>query len=207
MAVKIIENYISDEDCRSYIEFLDRHSYQSHRPGIVNALGYESSLAASKVDGKTGVIPGKSDPANLELGELFTRVKLSAQEYFDRELDLCQSNYQHLTTGGSNPLHADATKLDGSPIQEDGSPEELEWSGLLYLNNYETDFTGGELYFPGFDFTYLPKAGDLVLFKGDVEHRHEVYEVSSGNRKNIVFFWAKKGNVSDINFFGVSYNN
>lgn len=207
MAVKIIENYISDEDCRSYIEFLDRHSYQSHRHGIINALGYPSSLAASRVSGNTGVIEGNSDTSNFSLGALYERIKVTAEEVFGQQLDLCQSNYQHLTAGASNPLHADATKLDGSPIQEDGSPEELEWSGLLYLNDYGKDFEGGIISFPEFNLDYFPQAGDLVLFKGDVQHRHGVSEVLSGNRKNIVFFWARKGNVSDTNFFGVNYKN
>lgn len=207
MAVTIIENYVSKEECDSYMRFLDAHSYQSHRPGIINALGYPSSLAASKIDGTTGVIEGNQDSVNLELGSLFDKIKLSAQEVFNCELDLCQANYQHLVAGASNPLHADSTKLDGSPIQEDGSPEELEWSGLLYLNDYGVDFEGGEINFPQFDLNYYPKGGDLVLFRGDVEHRHQVFEVISGDRKNIVFFWANRGNVSDTNFFGVEYKN
>lgn len=207
MAVKIIENYISREDCDRYSEFFDAHSYESSREFFRNALGYPSSLIASKTSAKTGVIHDNNEPVNFELGALYDDVKKKAEEFFGVKIDLCQSNYQLLLPGASNPLHADSTKLDGSPIQEDGTPEELEWSGLLYLNTHGEDFEGGMISWPEFDIDYLPKAGDLVLFKGDVEHRHGVSEVTSGERRNIVFFWANKGNVSDENFFDVNYVN
>lgn len=207
MAVKIIENYISREDCDRYSAFFDEHSYQSPRENFINALGYESSLVASKIGADIGVLPGNTDPINKELGALFDDIKKHAAEYAGQEVDLCQSNYQLLLPGASNPLHADAMKLDGTPIQPDGMADELEWSGLLYLNTHGEDFEGGLIDWPEFGIVYEPKAGDLVIFKGDVEHRHGVSEVISGERRNIVFFWARKGNVSGLNFFDVDYVN
>lgn len=206
MTVLVKERYISEEDCKKYIEFLDLHSYPGQGK-IVNALGYESSLAASKINEETGVIPGDPNPINKDLGALFEQTKKYAEEVFGCELDLCQANYQNLLTGAFNPLHADATRLDGTPIHDNEIPQELEWSGLIYLNTQGEDFEGGDIYFPEFDLSYSPKAGDLLLFKGDVEHRHGVHEVTAGNRKNIVLFWANKGNVSGFNFFDVDYNN
>lgn len=205
MAVKIIENYITREECESYSKFLDSHSYQSPREFIINALGYPSSLVASTTNAETGALHGDGSEVNKKLGQLFVDIKIMGEEFFGVEIDLCQASYQLLLPGAFNGLHADATKLDGTPIQDDGTPDELEWSGLLYLNNYGEDFTGGVLSFPEFDIEYKPKAGDVVLFKGDVEHRHSVSEVLSGKRKNIVFFWANRGNVSDGNFFDVDY--
>lgn len=207
MAVKIVENYISRQDCDRYSEFFDAHSYESSREFFRNALGYPTSKTASLTNAETGVIHGNQEPVNLELGALYDRIKKDAEDFFGVEIDLCQSNYQLLLPGASNPMHADSTKLDGTPIQPDGTPEELEWSGLLYLNDYNVDFEGGTIEWPEFDILYYPKAGDLVLFRGDVEHRHGVSEVISGERRNIVFFWANKGNVSDDNFFDVNYDN
>jgi predicted 2-oxoglutarate/Fe(II)-dependent dioxygenase YbiX len=107
-----------------------------------------------------------------------------------------------MNEGAFNPLHSDTTNLDGTPLQPDGTPEELEWSGLLYLNNNGEDFEGGTIYFPKQDVEILPKAGDLVLFPGDVHHVHEVPEVTKGKRKNLVFFYGREGVVgSDKNFF------
>lgn len=207
MAVKIIENYVSREDCDRYSKFFDSHSYESPKAFMRNALGYPTSKEASSVDGTTGVLFDNQEPVNFELGSLYSRIKNTAEEFFGVKIDLCQSNYQLLLPGADNPLHADATKLDGSPIQPDGTPEELEWSGLLYLNTHGEDFEGGVISFPEFELDYYPKAGDLVLFKGDVEHRHGVSTVISGERRNIVFFWANEGNVSEDNFFDVKYVN
>jgi len=40
-----------------------------------------------------------------------------------------------------------------------------------------------------------------VFFRGDVQHPHQVLRVKSGNRKNIVLFFAKDGNTSDRKLF------
>lgn len=48
----------------------------------------------------------------------------------------------------------------------------------------------------------FPKVGDLVLFPGDVHHVHEVPKVTRGQRKNLVFFYGREGNVgTERNFF------
>lgn len=205
MAVKVIEGYITPNDCARYIEYFDSKAGPG-QPNMRNALGYASSLAASQVNGKTGVYPGETDEINFELGDLYDRIKKEMVQHVGIPIDLCQSSYQVMLEGAYNNLHADAVKLDGTPIQPDGTPDELEFSGLLYLNNYGEDFEGGEVEWPAFDMLYKPKAGDLVLFLGDVEHRHEVKKVLSGERKNIVFFWAREGNVSDGDFFNVEYD-
>lgn len=201
MSVSITKNYISEAAAERFCKFLDSHSRTTQRPEIINALGYSDSLEASTVDETTGVILGNKEDTNFELGRLFREIKEKAQGIFHLELDLCQSNYQLMLPGGSNPMHADSVNLDGSPIQPDGTPEEIEWSGLLYLNSYGKDFTGGEIVFPEFGLNLKPELGDLVLFKGDITHRHGVNTVESGERKNIVFFWAKRGNVSSGRMF------
>ena len=197
MAVLIKERYVSEEDCLKFRSFLDPHVQETPRVGIAGALGYPHSLAASTVSKEKGVVFGIDDPVNFQLGALYEQIKKDAEEFFNQELDLCQSNYQLMTKGGKNPLHADSINLDGTPIQPDGKPEEIEWSGLLYLSNHGEEFEGGILTFPNFDLKYLPRMGDLVLFKGDIEHQHDVSEVLGGERRNIVFFWARRGNVSD----------
>lgn len=201
MSVLIVKNYVSKADADRYSAFFDNHSRTTQRPEIINALGYSDSLEASTIDKTTGVILGNNEEINFELGGLFTRIKKRAEKFFHVELDLCQSNYQLMLPGGSNPLHADSINLDGTPIQPDGTPEEIEWSGLLYLNTHGEDFTGGEITFPEFELTIKPKVGDLVLFRGDIPHRHGVSVIESGERRNIVFFWAKKGNVSSGRMF------
>jgi hypothetical protein len=206
MAVRIIKSYISKEKSAQFYDYLDSYSLVSSNPNILNALGYPTSAIASQTDETTGALHGIDHPTNKELGRLFVDIKGTAEDFFETEIDLCQANYQVLLPGAENLLHADAMHLDGSPIQADGPEEEIKWSGLLYLNTYGVDFLGGKLSFPGFDIEYCPVAGDLVLFQGDVEHRHAVSKVISGHRKNIVFFWSDRGNISEENFFSAGYS-
>jgi hypothetical protein len=206
MAVKIINGYISEEKAAEFYSYLDGYSLVSRNPNILNALGYPTSAIASQTNEETGVLHGVDHPTNKELGKLFVDIRQTAENFFGTEIDLCQANYQVLLPGAENPIHADAMHLDGSPIQADGPEEEIKWSGLLYLNTHGIDFLGGNLSFPGFNIEYCPVAGDLVLFQGDVEHRHAVSKILSGHRKNIVFFWSDKGNVSEENFFSVGYS-
>ena len=59
-------------------------------------------------------------------------------------------------------------------------------SGLIYLNE---DFEGGELEFPLLNFTYKPKAGDLVLFPSNYIYAHAAKPVTSGTRYCVVTFF------------------
>lgn len=57
------------------------------------------------------------------------------------------------------------------------------WSGhcttLVYLNS---DFEGGELYFPELDFDIKPEPGMLVMFPGNLHYVHGIAKVSKGTR-------------------------
>jgi predicted 2-oxoglutarate/Fe(II)-dependent dioxygenase YbiX len=206
MPVIVTKNFISEADCKRYAAFLDEHTSVGRFDEILTALGYESSMQASTVSKETGVLFGNESPVNKELGAVFDEAKSTARQNFNMELDLCNANYAVMLPGGSIPLHSDTTKLDGSPLQKDGSPEEIERSGILYLNTQGVDFEGGTLFFPELEIEYTPEAGDLVIFESDLKHRHDVAEVLSGRRETIVFFWGRKGNISDRNFMDVDYN-
>jgi predicted 2-oxoglutarate/Fe(II)-dependent dioxygenase YbiX len=201
MAIFIKENFITWEQCIEIRDFLDPRVKETPLFGILGALGFPTSAEAASVNEESGLLRGVEDPANYRIGALYTKIKKEAEQHLNQELDLCQSNYQLMTKGSRNPLHADNFTLKGKSRQKDGSPEESEWSGLLYLSTHGEEFHGGTLFFPEFEYSYTPKAGDLVIFKGDVEHRHEVLEVTSGERRNITFFWGRKGNISDRSFY------
>jgi hypothetical protein len=204
----VISEFISVEESEKLIKFLDPRAKPSPRDGIDIALGFRTSLDAS-VAGISGPIIENFNPSDEEKAEayelltkVFVDVKNKFSEVFGAEAALTQCVYQVMNKGARNPLHSDTTNLDGSPLQPDGTPEELEWSGLLYLNNHGPEFEGGTIYFPKQDVEIIPKAGDLVLFPGDVAHVHEVPEIVWGQRKNLVFFYGREGVVgSDRNFF------
>jgi predicted 2-oxoglutarate/Fe(II)-dependent dioxygenase YbiX len=50
---------------------------------------------------------------------------------------------------------------------------------LVYLNN---DYSGGEIYFPGYDISIKPDAGDLVCFPDTPDFIHGVKPITEGIR-------------------------
>jgi hypothetical protein len=204
----IINNFLTEEECKTLTTLLDPLAKPSPREGIDTALGFRNSSLAS--------VAGISAPISEELNyseypseiDLLTRVfldvKLKFEEVFGTSAALTQGLYQVMNIGGLNDLHSDTTDLDGNPLQPDGTPEEMEWSGLLYLNTCGIDYVGGEIVFPKQDLSLAAKAGDLVIFPGDFEHVHSVNVVTEGQRKNLVFFYGRPENIgSERSFFDI----
>jgi hypothetical protein len=201
----VVDDFLDPDLVKELVEFLDPLLKDTPRQAMRGALGYETSAIASSIGRGTPAVVGfegtPSEKTVRALESVYDRVRLSMEEYFGIEMDMVNCNYQELGEGGNNPLHSDSTKLDGTPWRDDGIEEELEFSALVYLNSVGTDFTGGEIEFPLQDILIEPKAGQLVYFRGDVDHIHEVKTVTSGLRKVLVFFFARKGNVSSVQFF------
>jgi predicted 2-oxoglutarate/Fe(II)-dependent dioxygenase YbiX len=83
-----------------------------------------------------------------------------------------------------DPPHADCENLDGSPHPYPNR----HYSVLIYLN---TDYTGGQIFFPNQNLTPNTSPGTLVQFKGTAEYLHGVTQVTSGERYTIVLFLTK----------------
>lgn len=209
---KIIENFISDEEIDMFVEFLDKHVKPNHqREGILACLGYGTSLEASEVGYTRSAMNGFENTPEQEVVDAIGRMVVATKEAMEAEfgelMDTVNFNYQQVIEGGSGSLHSDNSTLEGDPLQPDGTPEEVEWSGLLYFNTCGVDYEGGEIEFPKQNLIIRPKRGQLVMFPGNVNYPHEVLTVKSGIRKNFVSFFARKGNVSgNVEFFARDEN-
>lgn len=207
MAVSVIENFLSSDECLKISSYLDKISEENQNPHYLVALGFATSNEASAVSTDNPVLPLSENSIHNEVSILVTeailKIKLEMEKVFQEKISLVNCNYVQMNKGASNPLHADRTHLDGTPYH-DG--EELEFSALIYINDCNFDYTGGEIVFPVQEVTIEPKTGMAVFFKGDIEHQHEVLEVRSGTRKNIVLFFGKYGNTSDRMLFNDQYS-
>lgn len=202
----IIDNFIEAELIESLANFLDRIALPGNA-NMYHAMGFPTSLDASKAGYTEPPIynqnfPESDDQSLTSLADILVKVKNKIEEVFSTDMDLVNAIYHKMTSGAMNQLHCDNIHVDGTPIQLDGSPEELEWSGLLYLSTYGEDFTGGSIVFPNQELTIFPKKGQLVMFPGNIEYPHEVLTVESGDRRNLVFFYARRGNISSRQMFG-----
>lgn len=207
--VKIIDDFLEDEESLDLmVEFLERNLQASPRFGIYTSLGWPNSSMASKVGKSSDIIDhyDEKDKAIVKaIGNFIVKVEEAIEKEFGEPAGLVNGNYQKMIAGSSNGMHSDTTDLEGNPLQPDGEPEEMEWSGLFYFNECNKDFTGGEIYFPKQELLIAPKRNQLIIFKGDFDHIHEVKEVQSGERKNFCFFYGKEGNISsDKSFFTVA---
>ena len=86
--------------------------------------------------------------------------------------------YQRLYEGSQLKAHFDQY-----------SDKLVEWAAVLYLND---DYTGGELFFPKFDYSFKPAAGSLVLFPGTEEYEHGVHPVTAGPTRYVIPTFIKR---------------
>lgn len=203
MSVSVVENFITPDDCKIIIESFDKLcNPHPHLYGYISTPGFETSNQASAISMENPIIPISDDDeqnlASITLTKYILKLKTEMEKVLDSKMSLVNCNYVQMTTGANNGLHSDSTDLDGVPYHD---AEELEFSGLLYFNEFGKDFSGGEIVFPKQELIVKPKAGMAVFFKGDAEHPHAVKTVTSGSRKNAVVFFSKYGNTSDQKLF------
>ena len=207
MSVQIIKHYISNNDVDMVVSGLQNRFIPEPREGMASALGQRNSLEASKISFLNPAAElgedEKENEAILFVSEIVNDIKKTMESYYKIELDLVNMNVSRIESGGGNGLHSDSTKNDGSPWRDDGVPEEIEYSALLYLSDHGSDFQGGEILFPQHEIELGPEKGMLVFFKGDHKHLHEVKVVTSGQRYTVVLFYGRKGNVSEESFFTI----
>ena len=142
-----------------------------------------------------GKITGKSYEINSD-NDMFKELNICIStaisefaEFHGTSMDLIESDHslfsiRTYTPGVSMSAHTD-TKFD-TPEMVNGI--EPFATACLYLSD---DYEGGEIGFPEIDFYLKPKAGTLVIFKGNT--LHEVKELISGDRYLLMVAFAKKG--------------
>lgn len=201
----VLENFISAEIAEKLAVFLLNIEKQSPRSNHRGSLGFDSSLQASKLSLDNPVIPitknGADDLMSLTVTEAILNSKSAIEQHYGLDLDLVQAAHTTIYAGPGIEMHSDSTQLDGSPLNEDGTHVEMEYSAILYLNSCGVDYEGGEIYFPKQNMTYSPARGSLIHFKGDSDRIHMVKDVLSGKRIAIIMFFSRRGNVSMTKFY------
>ncbi len=197
--INVIEEFISKQTCDYLIDsfkpvfkdtpnktFRSGPSFDQITNGVLNPvnsmLRYNESIPNMAVD-------------------LYNNIAFAMQktmsDFFDMPLDYKTLNFSVMLPGGKNVLHMDNVYLDSNLSLKDKPFDSNDRSGLLYLNDC---YEGGELYFPRQDFKIKPWAGTFIFFEGNSDLPHEVLEVTSGERYNIIsFLWHKNNNGNPVN--------
>lgn len=197
MSVQIIEEYITEDQARLIISSFSKYLVQSDRIGMAEAQYEDPDKALFNIYGGKPII---DDADSLEAATLFTNavngIADKISEFYDVDAVPATAIFAEITEGGQNGLHCDSVMLDGTPW-EDGNDQlkDLEFSALLYLNNSGVDYDGGQVEFPNQKITVTPQAGKLVFFRGDIDHPHQVFEVTAGKRYTLVLFYGRADKV------------
>jgi len=147
----VIPNFISPEDCTSLIEF-------------INSLPEEDFI--QKRDGRLTIANADLEESNAFLNKYTPKVQA-----------LLTSNHQIRTFFlAVYPVGAGIAPHIDEPVEDVKLKDDI---GVVYFLNEE--FTGGEIYLPDWDFTYVPKTGDAVFFPIN-RYMHGVKPVTSGIR-------------------------
>lgn len=195
----IIDNFISKDDNSFILNMLKTIEKETPNPNIRGALGIENTYLASKINLENPIIPLSNNEDINKLSMLLTKIMLDIKkiiaDYFNAEISLKQFNYVNMLPKSSNGLHFDS--------HNDGE-HEREYAALLYLNN---EYSGGFLNFPDIELKLFPNPRTLIFLKGDQTLMHEVTEITSGERKNLVMFFGNANTVSDPSDKFLTYEN
>jgi hypothetical protein len=198
MTVQVIDSFMLEDEARTIIE-----QFSSRLVGKRDAVA-EADFSDDRLEVLHNIYrnqPITKENHSLEAATLITKyvnlIKDQIEKFYKVSVACANVNFTKLSEGGSNNLHCDSVQLDGSPWQ-DGQEllDDLEFSALLYLNNSQEDYVGGEIVFPGQKVEVIPKTGKLVFFKGDIHHPHKVEKVLSGNRYALVVFYGQADRVA-----------
>jgi hypothetical protein len=198
MSVQIRDSFISDGDASSIIQGLVPHLVDSERFGM-SETQFEKPLRTLKnvFDGKSVLEEDNPHQGGLLFTETVLRVAKEINTFYGVDVVPINPMMARISKGGANRnLHCDAVQLDGSPW-DDGNTmlDDLEFSALVYLNSSGTDYAGGEIYFPNQELVLKPQTGQMIFFRGDIDHPHGVEEVTSGERYALVLFYGRSDRV------------
>jgi hypothetical protein len=183
--IYIIDNFILEKEADAISRTLQPLLQASHDPLIKCTLGFPTQEKAASMNLENLVIPATG---NLELDNIslfITKTGLAIRDLvsktYNKKLKIIQLTFNQMLEGSSNHLHIDDAT---------GMYSELGYAALLYINEYDKDYTGGQISFPKQNILIGPKKGTLVFFKGDEDKPHEVKKVLSGKRENIIMFFT-----------------
>jgi hypothetical protein len=168
--IKVIENFMSEEDMkffRHYNDYLLENKYDKFikfYEGKRPVLSFGKDLYHKERSHLTLDVVKEKE---AEIRGLFSDVTNKIKEVFndEDELYVCSLWIAKQEPGAEVEIHEDT---DG------GVNTHFKYSCILYLNTLSS---GGELVFTDLDYTYKPKAGDLVVFESQTTGRHMVPEI------------------------------
>jgi hypothetical protein len=186
LGINIYRNAITEEAGLKYINILESHlngqtrySWSGAHVTTSEDVDLESRNAKDFKFNSVGLGPKSEE--NAELYSMHNEIFRSVRE--------CVDDYGRYWGVGISSYEAfNFVKYEGAgthfKIHADHGPTYVSTTSIVvYLND---DYEGGELWFPRFDLTIKPKAGDIVVFPSTYIYEHASQDMISGTKYSVV---------------------
>ncbi len=182
--VRIVPDFLSDKDCRRLVRYADKQkgTWLTVRDEEKSRDGKHKWVRSKERITQVVDISKHADFINEQyrLGLQRHAVPVyGAIDWFELPYLL------RYKVGGEYVAHSDADVFDDS-VGRFYRVQDRDISMLLYLND---DYTGGELTFTRLNYTYTPRAGDMVMFPSGMLYQHRAHVVETG-RKYALVSWV-----------------
>lgn len=189
-SIELVQDFINDSDALSLVEYIDHlektqlDDFNIYQDGLRLAYQFgEDMQYGGDADFKSSLsFDAIKDPVKRELIKKYCRgfIEKTKELYHDdQDLYISSMWLAKQYPGCVIPLHEDT---DG------GHNSHFVYSAVLYLNSLES---GGEISFVDLDYSYAPRAGDLLVFPTSGTGDHGVLEISQ-NRYSIALWMTRE---------------
>jgi predicted 2-oxoglutarate/Fe(II)-dependent dioxygenase YbiX len=177
--VVIADEFISQEHCRLLIGAFDKLAKLGRMDGTRH-LGSRTEILAI-------LMREAGDEAFRLVGATRLRILEIIRNRFGVEspLYLEATLFSAMHLGDRHSLHADRELLSDDGRWVPNHTPYRDYTGIMYLNSMDHDFSGGLLHFSELDISIMPITGRLVAFECDRRFRHEVTPVIAGTRYSL----------------------
>lgn len=171
LPVRVVPNFLSIVECAAWIDYINELEKTRSEEFVKSPEGKRIALQFGKdycdEHSSNAVLDIDSDQA-LEARRIFSRiVKETGSAFSDmNELFVCAFWLAKQYPGSKVDLHNDT---------DNGANEHLDYSAVIYLNDQQS---GGELRFVSYGYTYVPRAGDVVIFPSKEAGLHGVLTIN-----------------------------
>lgn len=186
LGINVYRGGVTKEKSQKYINILEsklngQTSYKWTGAQVTNSaeVDLEARNAKDFKFNSTGL-----GPRNDENAELY-----DMHEELFRSVKMCVDDYGSYWGVGMNSYEAfNFVKYEGAgthfKVHADHGPTYVTTvSIVVYLND---DYEGGELWFPRFDLSLKPQAGDIAVFPSTYIYEHASQDMISGTKYSVV---------------------